>query len=137
MIGFVHQPALIIGQPVLHGEDHAAEGAGEDPHTLLANECIHRVELHEPRDQHLAHLQLGLGLGDAWIGVVGSRLWNRGGVIDLPGQRRTQFGILSQQVVEDGGAGAGLADDDDGPFDALAGDLGVVLAPVSDLQSIA
>ena len=137
VIGVVHQPPLIVGQPILHSEDHAAEGAGEDPHTLLADECVHGVELHETGDELLAHLQLSLGLGDARIGVVGSRLWNGEGVVDLPSQRRTQFGILSQQVVEDRGAGAGLADDDDGALDPLAGDRRIVVAPLGDLEAVA
>ena len=95
------------------------------------------MELHEAGDELLAHLQLSLGLSDARIGEVGVGLRHRIGVVDLPGQRCAQRGILSQQVVEDRGAGAGLADDDDGALDALTGHLGICLAPVGDLQPVA
>ncbi len=43
MVRLVQQPPVVAGQPVLHREDHAAELAGGDPHTLLADQRAHRM----------------------------------------------------------------------------------------------
>ena len=73
---------------------------------------------------------------DARIVVIGLGLWDRTGRIDLPGQRRAQVGILGEQVVEDRGAGAGLADDDDRRSDWLPRDLGMLLAPIDYTEPV-
>src|SRR6516165_4332650 len=51
------------------------------------------------------------------------------GRIDLPRQRGAQVGILGEQVVEDRGPAARLADDDDRRRDRLCSDLGMLFAP--------
>ena len=84
----------------------------------------------------LGHFEVGLDLCDAGIGLVRLGLGHRPGCVDLPRQGRAQVGILSQQVEQDGGAGARLADDEDGPLDRSRGELGVLLAPLRDTQPI-
>ena len=113
-IGVVEEPAVVGGQPELDREDHAAEVARGDADALLGERRPHGVEAGEAGDERVGQGQGGIDLGDAWIGVVGGGLRRRQRSIDLPGERGPQRAIEGQQVVEDGGAGAGLAHDDDG-----------------------
>ena len=136
MVGVVQQPPGVVRHSVLHAEDHRREIAGEDAHALLADQRAHRMELQEARDDQLGGLQGGLGLGDPRITVVGLGLRWGTRVVDLPRQRRPQVGVLGQQVVEDGGAGAGLADDDDGLCDRAVGHRGVRGAVRDDVQPV-
>ena len=56
--------------------------------------------------------------------------------LELPAERRAHRGVLGHEVVEDRGAGARLADDDDRPLDPLLGDAGVRLPPVDEAQPV-
>ena len=52
--------------------------------------------------------------------------------VDLPRERHAVRGILREQVVQDRGAGARLADDHDRRHDVDVGDLGMLLAPLDE-----
>ena len=68
--------------------------------------------------------------------MIGLGLRDGTGRVDLPGQRRAQLGILGEQVVEDRGPGAGLADDEDRRGDRLGGDVGMLFAPGDHLEPV-
>ena len=129
VVRVVQQPAVVARQAVLHRKDHAGEFAGRDADTLLPDQSAHRVKGQEPGNDLLGHLDGGLRLRDARVGVIGLGLRDRAGCVDLPRQRRPQVRILGQQVVKDRRAGAGLTDDEDRGADWLGGDFGVLFAP--------
>src|SRR5271170_4571626 len=129
IFGVIEQPAVVARKPVLHRVDHAGEFAARDPDTLLTYQCAHRVELEETGNDLLGKLDVRLDLTDARIVVVGLRLGHWAWLVDLPRQRRAQFRILGEQVVEDRGAGPRLTDDNDGPGDLLGRDIGILFPP--------
>ena len=130
----MEEPTVVGRYSVLGGEDHAAEVAGGDADALLAEAGTHRMEGGEPGHQRFGHVDGGLHLSDPRIGFVGLGLRGRNRTVDLPGERGPQRRVLGQEVIEDGGAGAGLTDDDQGPVDGAGGNLRVVASPGVDGQ---
>ena len=134
-VGFVEQPVRVRRHAVLRREDHAAEVAAGHAHALLRQQRAHRVHRLEAGDHELDAVEQLLRRRDARIGVVGRGLGRRQRAIDLPRERHAVRGILREEVVQDRGAGARLADDDDRRHDVGVGDLGVLLAPVDEPEA--
>ena len=131
-VRLVHHPAGVRRDAVLRGEDHAAKVRRSDANALLREPTAHGVHGQEAGHEQLDTRELRVDLVDAGVGEVGRRLGRGDRKVHLPGQRRAAGQVLGEDVVEDRGAGARLADDDDGRDDITVGDLGMLLAPVDD-----
>ena len=136
-VGLVQQPPVVLRHVVLGREDHRPEVAAGHPDALLGQAGPQRVEVGEAGDEEVGHGGDGLGLLDPRVGVVGGGLRRGHGAVDLPGERGPVGRVLGQQVVQDGGAGPGLADDHDRARRRALGHLGMGGAPVEDLHPVA
>ena len=82
------------------------------------------------------HLEFSLLLEAARIIAQRVRGGGRHRVLGLPGQQGPAVRILIEQIARQGGARAGQPEYDQGAFDPLIGDLGVLLDVVDDTQPI-
>ena len=135
-VGFLDEPTRIGGAAPGGREDQARELGGGHAHALLGQVPTHPVHALEIGDESLGLIELVLALGDARIVVIVRALrgWRR--VVDLPGLRDAIGRIEHQELVEDGGAGARLARDEDRAPDRPPPDLGVPLVPIEDLHPV-
>ena len=134
-IRLVEHPMAVRRHAVLRGERDAAKRRRGDAHALLRELRAHRVHGPESRHEQVDAREPGIRLGDARIGVVrrGLRRWHRR--VDLPRERHARLGVLREQVVEDRGTGARLADDHDRWDDRDVDDLGVLGSPRDHAQA--
>ena len=133
-VGLEKEPSGVRRQPVLGREDHAAELSRGDPDALLADQRAHRMKRQQTGNDLLRHLDARLRFSDPRVGVVGLRPWQRKGIVDLPAQRRPKRRVLREEVEQDGCARARLAHDEDRPADRIGCDVGILFAPLRDLQ---
>ena len=100
------QPTVVGRQAKLGVEDHAPKRRSGHADAFLAEQRTHRVKGEESWHDGLDQVDGALRLSNPRIGRLGGARWWGNGSVDLPGEWSTQGGVLGQEVIEDGRAGA-------------------------------
>ena len=129
------EPVLVARHAVRGVPDHRGELEGGDRSAFLRELRRHRVHLLEVGNQAVDAGEVRVDLRDARIASRSCAASGGGNGNITSHDIGTRFcGILRHQLVQDRGAGARHAEDEERPFDALVLDLAVLLAQLDVAQ---
>ena len=121
-----HQPAGVARDQRHPLEDLGSEVHGHQQQALLRSDGAGREHADEVGEHLVGHVDPGLGLGDAGVGVRRARFRRWAGASGLPRAQGPTAGVAGQEEAERGRAGPGKTEAEQWRRDLLLVDLGVL-----------